>query len=63
MEQASQDAGPETGQRRMPEIVDKEGRLRPRIPAHPDTNRSDLLRELDTRHFRPKPASSNLKAH
>lgn len=50
LEQATADAGPQTGHRRMPEAVDQEGRLRPRMPFHPDTDRDDLLRELDTRH-------------
>ena len=49
MEQALQDAGPETGQRKKPEMVEFEGRQRPRLPSHPDIDKSDLLREKETR--------------
>lgn len=49
VEQALQDAGPETGQRKKPDMVDFEGRQRPRLPSHPDIDKSDLLREKETR--------------
>lgn len=51
VEQGQQDAGPATGHRRMPERVDTQGRLRPRLPSHPDTSKTDLLRERDSRHL------------
>lgn len=50
VEQGQQDAGPTTGHRRMPEAVDSEGRQRPRLPSHPDTSKTALLRERDSRH-------------
>ena len=48
LEQQEQDAGPETGYRRMPATVDEVGRARPRLPSHQD-NEAELRRELDTR--------------
>lgn len=51
VEQEQKDAGPTTGHRRMPERVDSQGRQRPRLPSHPDTSKTDLLRERDSRHM------------
>lgn len=50
MEQQLEDAGPQTGHRRMPGTVDIEGRMRPRRPSHPEENVEELQRELDIRY-------------
>ena len=50
LEQQLEDAGPQTGHRKMPSAVDLDGRTRPRLPSHPEEDPEELRRERNTRY-------------